>query len=51
MTGMRAAAGTKSKIFFVVIGSEAETEVRALADGRRKVMSKTQHHIIIWLVS
>ena len=38
VTGMRKGAGTKSKVFLVLFGSEGDTEVRALDDGRRKVM-------------
>ena len=36
-TGMRAGAGTRSRVCFVIGGEEVDTGIRVLSDGVRKV--------------
>ena len=36
-TGIRRGAGTKSRIYFVLVGEKSETEIRILEDGNRLV--------------
>jgi len=42
-TGFKMSAGTKSKVFFRVSGTEGESGVRKLADSLRQVCSSQQY--------
>lgn len=48
ITGNKASASTRSKIYFIVVGEEGDSDVRCLDDGYRKEQSSGSiHHYLV----
>ena len=48
VTGTKAGAGTSSKVHFIMVGDEGDSDVRILDDGHRKELPKgSAHHYLV----
>ena len=48
ITGSKSAAGTNSKISFIIVGADGDSDVRVLADGHRKEHTKGSiYHFLV----